>query len=203
MQGRTVILVSHHVQLCAPGAGYVVALDNGRVTFQGSREEFQNSGVMGGLVQSTTAEILDLKEETAIGALDLPANKESDGAQLEVAKAEKKPARKFFEDEQRAVGRVAWSVWKSYILACGSASYWALFALIFAVAALAPLAENGWLSYWSRGDDSHSPLFYLSIYAAVSLCSSILCNLIQFLQGYDFWWVELDKWAHILTVSQV
>lgn len=30
MKGRTTVLVSHHVQLCAPGAKYIVALENGR-----------------------------------------------------------------------------------------------------------------------------------------------------------------------------
>ncbi|KAJ7147015.1 multidrug resistance-associated ABC transporter, partial [Mycena epipterygia] len=171
MQGRTVILVSHHVQLCVPGAGYVVALDNGRVQFQGARDQFQSSAVMAGLVQSTTAEVQDMKEETAIAALDDKGN-EGGKAVAEtspISKAEPKASRKFVEDEQRAVGRVAWSVWKAYILACGSGWYWALFVLVFVVAALAPLMENGWLSYWSRGDDSNSPLFYLVIYTAVSL----------------------------------
>jgi hypothetical protein len=83
-------------------------------------------------------------------------------------KAKKHP-RKALEDEPRAGGRVAWSVWKTYILACGSGWYWVLFALIFIAAALAPVMENGWLSYWSRGDDSQKQLFYLSIYAVVSL----------------------------------
>jgi hypothetical protein len=171
MQGRTVILVSHHVQLCAPGAAYVVTLDNGRVQFQGSREEFQRSGIMSG-VQSTSAEIQDVQEDTAIHAMATRIN----GAGATVlapsapaGKAEKKNPRKFLEEEQRAVGRVAWSVWKTYILACGSGWYWVLFALIFIAAALAPVMENGWLSYWSRGDDSQKQLFYLSIYAVVSL----------------------------------
>ncbi|KAJ7476731.1 multidrug resistance-associated ABC transporter [Mycena latifolia] len=181
MQGRTVILVSHHVQLCAPGARYVVALENGRVQFQGSREEFQSSGIMSGLVQSTTAEILDLKEETAIDALNIPDNKDSgETAVDEPSKAEKQPPRKFFEDEKRAVGRVEWSVWKTYILACGSPWYWALFSAVFIVAALAPLMENGWLGYWSRGDDSNSPIFYLTIYAAVTSLGLIVTTLRYF-----------------------
>lgn len=52
MQGRTLILVSHHVQLCAAGASYIVSLDNGRLSFSGSYEDFKASGVMAGLVQS-------------------------------------------------------------------------------------------------------------------------------------------------------
>ncbi|KAJ6552953.1 multidrug resistance-associated ABC transporter [Mycena capillaripes] len=177
MQGRTVILVSHHVQLCTPGARYVVALDNGRVQFQGSRDEFKSSGVMNGLVQSTstTAEIQDVKEEAAIDALDVAKKNNTDSDTIvavptPTTNVEKKQARKFLEEEKRAVGRVAWSVWKTLILASGSGWYWALFILIYLIAAFAPVVENGWLSYWSRGgESSHVPLFYLSIYAGVSL----------------------------------
>lgn len=52
MRGRTIILVSHHVQLCMSGASYVVALDNGHVVFQGDRDAFQASDVVGTLVHS-------------------------------------------------------------------------------------------------------------------------------------------------------
>jgi ABC-type phosphate/phosphonate transport system ATPase subunit len=45
MQGRTVILVSHHVQLCASGASYITALDNGGVLFEGSKRTFYGSGI--------------------------------------------------------------------------------------------------------------------------------------------------------------
>ncbi|KAJ7113275.1 multidrug resistance-associated ABC transporter [Mycena crocata] len=187
MQGRTVILVSHHVQLCAPGAGYVVALDNGRVQFQGTRDEFQSSGVMSGLVQSTTAETQDAKEEAAIDGLDASKDTDSDGANTVAAipaPKEKKAARKYFEDEQRAVGRVAWAVWKTYVFACGAGWYWGLFVFIFLVAAMAPLMENGWLSYWSRGDESNSPIFYLSIYAAVATLGLVLTTLRFFVLYY-------------------
>ncbi|KAJ7271635.1 multidrug resistance-associated ABC transporter [Mycena rebaudengoi] len=195
MKGRTVILVSHHVQLCAPGASYVVALDNGRVQFQGTRDKFRSSGVMSGLVQSTAAEALDLKEEEAIDGLDLGRVTESNSAEASdttstvaetttVNKSEKKPPRKFFEDEQRAVGRIAWSVWKTYLLASGAGWYWGLFCFIFLVAAISPVMENGWLSYWSRGDGSNSPIFYLSIYAVV-VCTGLITTTVRFFVLYN------------------
>jgi hypothetical protein len=126
---------------------------------------------MRGLVQSTTVEDAT-KEETAVDAAHIAEN-EGDAAVSEpipADKAKKHPC-KFFEEEQRAVGGVAWAVWKTYILACGSSWYWVLFVLMFLIAAIAPVLENGWLSYWSRGDDSNSPVFYLTVYTAVSLSS--------------------------------
>ena len=66
MRGRTIILVSHHVQLCAPGASYIVALDNGRLQFQGGQAEFQASGVLQSLSQSGATDPTDTKEETVV-----------------------------------------------------------------------------------------------------------------------------------------
>ncbi|KAJ7190424.1 multidrug resistance-associated ABC transporter [Mycena pura] len=179
MQGRTVILVSHHVQLCVPGAAYVVALDNGCVLFQGSSAEFQSSDTIAGLVHSTS---IDAKEEAAAiddrgasnhavgnGETSMPVD-----SSVPSHKAAKKPPRKLIEDEQRAVGRVAWPVWRAYIVACGSNWYWTLFAVSCVLAVLAPVFTNGWLSYWSSGSGSHSAIFYVSLYAAVSGVGLIL-----------------------------
>ncbi|KAF8649184.1 hypothetical protein AX16_005982 [Volvariella volvacea WC 439] len=63
MQGRTIILVSHHVQLCAPGAQFIVALDNGRVIYQGDFLKFQSSGTMAQLVQSVDSSTEDQNAE--------------------------------------------------------------------------------------------------------------------------------------------
>jgi ABC-type glutathione transport system ATPase component len=176
MKGRTVILVSHHVQLCVPGASYIVALDNGRVLFEGSREKFQSSGVMSGLVQSTTA---NEEEQTEVAIEAQPKGIQGDGSddsKSTVAppaavqkEKEKNSPRKLIEEEARAVGRVARDVWATYIKACGGAWYWTIFIFIFVVAALGPVLENGWVSYWSRGDTSKSAVYYITVYAIVSL----------------------------------
>ncbi|KAJ7131700.1 multidrug resistance-associated ABC transporter [Mycena crocata] len=184
MQGRTVILVSHHVQLCAPGAAYIVALDNGRVQFQGKRDAFQSSGVMSGLVQSTTA---NEEEQTEVAIEGLPLVKQqaegSDDSQSTAApspvasKKEKNSPRKLIEEEARAVGRVARDVWATYIKACGGAWYWSLFVMIFLVAALGPVLENGWVSYWSRGDGTKSAVYYITVYATLTTIGLILTTL--------------------------
>ena len=42
LQGQTIVLVPHHVQLCILGASYVVALNHGRVAFTGDNQLFQH-----------------------------------------------------------------------------------------------------------------------------------------------------------------
>jgi ABC-type glutathione transport system ATPase component len=160
MQGRTVILVSHHVQLCAPGASYITTLDNGRVLFEGSKEDFYSSGVMKTLVQSTESsgevddregKVISEKEggTVLVEELDLPCATSSTIAPSTPAsiKANKKPVRKLMEEEKRAVGRIGRDIWETYIRACGNMWYWLLFITFLIIASASPVLENGWLRY--------------------------------------------------------
>ncbi|KAF8154768.1 multidrug resistance-associated ABC transporter [Crassisporium funariophilum] len=195
MQGRTVILVSHHVQLCAPGASYIVALDNGRVQFEGSRDEFQSSGVMRTLVQSTDTGETDDKDEKLIleeaaekvlaDEPDLPSEESSTVASTPASvKLEKKPARKLVEEEKRAVGRISRDIWETYIWACGNGWFWALFISVLVVASASPVLENGWLRYWSNSalnGGGESPTFYITLYAVITAVGLIISTVRWFI----------------------
>jgi ABC-type multidrug transport system ATPase subunit len=174
MRGRTVILVSHHVQLCAPGASYIVALENGRLLYKGDSDGFQSSGVMqslahSGAVESTgrdeaEAVVRETNEELLLGEKDdgggfstpnteIPSENDSLGGVTTVDEnpaQKKKGPRKLVEEEARAVGRVGRTVWETYYKACGGISYWLIFVLAFVLAAVSPIAENGWLRYVCR-----------------------------------------------------
>lgn len=159
MKGRTVILVSHHVQLCSTGASYIVALDNGRVLFEGRREAFQSSGIIRSLGQTSTAQDDGEEKEKLIEVEDevLGEHSESSSTAAEASTTasttldskkklkEKKPARKLVEEETRAVGRIKKDIWITFFWACGHHWYWTLFGVIFSIASLAPVFENGWL----------------------------------------------------------
>lgn len=164
MQGRTIILVSHHVQLCAPGASYVVALDNGRVQFAGDRDLFQQSCVIDDLSLSehrgtkvegeesmengekNKSKKMKVEEPNASETDTLSASESSTIAINPEANPEKKkPPRRLIEEETRAVGRVNRNVWITYISAFGTIWAWALVFAILALAALSPVGENWWL----------------------------------------------------------
>ena len=51
MQHRTCILVSHNIPLCVPSSDYVVMMNNGRITTQGSAQEVIASGKLGEEIQ--------------------------------------------------------------------------------------------------------------------------------------------------------
>jgi ABC-type multidrug transport system ATPase subunit len=154
MNGRTVVLVSHHVQLCSAGASYVVALDNGAVQFFGNGQEFQASGLIQNLVQSGGAAIeddealvphedatpddrktvTDASSETAVSTTD------------STAKPEKaKSPRKLVADEARATGRVGLDIWALFVKSCGGSVHWIVTVVALLIAGASPLIENGWL----------------------------------------------------------
>ncbi|KAI0754233.1 multidrug resistance-associated ABC transporter [Daedaleopsis nitida] len=201
MRGRTLILVSHHVQLCAPGAKYIVSLDNGRVQYSGDYDGFQASGVLNTLVQSGAADASDEKEEAAVEKVEeiiedveaidgagasetsstvAPTTADSEAAAAKPAEKKKAP-RKLVEEEKRAVGRIGKDIWMAYLSACGGYGYWVIFAVGFALAALAPVLENGWLRVWSgsylQEVQSRPPSFYISVYAGITAFGLVMTTL--------------------------
>lgn len=145
--GRTVILVSHHVQLCTPGASYIVALDNGRVQFEGSRGSFQISDVKKSLVHSTQAAGENEQEIEALEKVQSEPLLKSDSSLPSTSdvKVEKRPPRKLVEEESRAVGRVAREIWATYVRACGNKWFWGGLIAVLIVASIGPVLENSWL----------------------------------------------------------
>lgn len=167
MKGRTVILVSHHVQLCTPGASFILALDNGHVTFAGDRDQFKSSGVMATLVQADDGGVKETEEQDAVEEAVIeqtpPESSESSEeltdaepmsdtsstaaafTDVDAKSVEKKAPRKLIEEEKRAVGRIRKEIWLTYIDASGNWLYWVVFAVIAVLATLSPVLENGWL----------------------------------------------------------
>ena len=117
MEGRTVILVSHHVKLCAPGAAYVVSLDNGTVTYSGPASDFIKSGLDEQASQADSAAVEEADEDDLIEEL-APFDEKDDASEPAAEPAEKKAApRKLIEDEKRATGSVSRDVWLMYLRA--------------------------------------------------------------------------------------
>ncbi|KAF9788298.1 multidrug resistance-associated ABC transporter [Thelephora terrestris] len=196
MEGRTVILVSHHVQLCAPGANHVIVLDNGRVQFQGDREGFYASGIINGLVQSGAvarpeedeAKIADT--EALVEAILVAPSETSSTIAPSTTVADSKPdkkkaPRKLVEEEKRAVGRIGKDVWLAYTRAAGGRWYWIFFFASLVLAAIGPIAEKGWITRWSgatlRDEAPKSPMWYISIYAAITGANVVISTLRWFI----------------------
>ncbi|KAM0756050.1 P-loop containing nucleoside triphosphate hydrolase protein [Meredithblackwellia eburnea MCA 4105] len=194
MAGRTIILVSHHIQLTAPGTSYVVELENGRVKFEGDSKEFLSSPRF----KTEKEEEEPIEDKVAVvksppklknKALDLvtestfvsetssasEAESDSDEEEAEEEVKKEKPARKLIEDEARAVGRVSLSVWTLYLGLSGGIFYWISFVLTFGGVKVADVAQTFWLNLWSasyteqRDGVGRSVTYYLAVYSLLSL----------------------------------
>lgn len=153
LRGRTVILVSHHVQLCAPGAAYIVHLDNGMAAFNGPTEEYMQNPLylkdqpeeddekekaeerrpktkLTNKNLTLVAEQSQPKSSSSASSLSEFDTSDESSSEDEIDKPHA-PPRKLIEDEARATGHVSSSVWFYYLKMNGSALFWAVFATVF------------------------------------------------------------------------
>ncbi|KAK4688623.1 hypothetical protein P7C73_g1481, partial [Tremellales sp. Uapishka_1] len=93
LKGRTVLIVSHHVELLLPSASYVVRILDGRVDAQGTPDELRAAGELDGLVAVEDAEVI--KDEPVVVAEDVDDEVEV----LDEKKVKKKgPGKKLVQD---------------------------------------------------------------------------------------------------------
>ncbi|KAK8849677.1 hypothetical protein IAR55_005012 [Kwoniella newhampshirensis] len=214
-EGRTILIVSHHTALVSPGAAYIVALENGDVKFSGTRDDFVASGLMEKLddedskAKPTEAEQKEEStvEENAIkpthksvvnvsgaGTPDPGSETSSLAPEDEVTVTnstpdlKSKPPRKLIEDEKRARGRIAGVVWKTYFSALGGPVWWTLFVIALAMAMVVPVAEKGWLQYWTGSkttpsEGGHTVQYFVFGYAIITIAGVFVAN-VQYMVVY-------------------
>lgn len=64
MEGRTRILITHHVGLCIQEASYVIHIENGRINLCGSPEELEAQGTLETILDDVVAPTDEEKEDT-------------------------------------------------------------------------------------------------------------------------------------------
>ncbi|OAD65376.1 hypothetical protein PHYBLDRAFT_189572 [Phycomyces blakesleeanus NRRL 1555(-)] len=145
MKDRTVILVTHHVGLCLKAAAYIVALKDGEVAGSGDPASVLKSGVLGEELAQAEEEKAAEEEEAAL-----------DGPIRSVHELEKKDkvkkldgAGKLTQEESRAVGSVALSVYASYFYASGGFFFWISVLILFCLAQACVLGQDYWIKVWA------------------------------------------------------
>lgn len=210
-RGRTIILVSHHIQLCSWDAAYIVVLDNGTLAFEGDNAAFQSTHLARGLENtSATAEDQEpLEAEPTVPGPHGPGVAEVEDPCDPDAPRAVKVGKKLIEDEARFEGRIKRDVWTTFIWACGTRWYWSLFIVTFLVASAAPVLENNWLRYvdlsirremnlnipslpacryWSAAaldtERRQNASFYITVYAAI-VGAGLVISTIRWLVLYE------------------
>ncbi|KAG6809740.1 hypothetical protein H0H92_014907 [Tricholoma furcatifolium] len=139
LKGRTVVLVTHHLELVLPAAGYVVRMLDGRIDVQGTVKDLYERGVL---------EHLGWDEAVTVKEREVKKYDGKEEEDREDRVISKKP-RKLVQDERRAVGRVKWAIYTTYLQA---SSYWIWVFLIFLIvlAQTVGLSEKIWIMIWGE-----------------------------------------------------
>ncbi|KAI0167709.1 ABC transporter type 1, transmembrane domain-containing protein [Pestalotiopsis sp. NC0098] len=159
MRDRTCILVTHNVTLCAPSSEYVVVLDNGRVSAQGTSTEVIATGHLGEELQNKSRPGSVIHVSTVPSRVPSSVGEESDETlvdnggsdTLTGASKDKKEKKKVDAmEETKATGAVKWSVLKLYLNAMGKWWFWVLTIFVFTGQQLSSVASNLWIKEWAN-----------------------------------------------------
>jgi len=163
-QGRTRILVTHHVGLVMPRARYAVSLsEEGSIAFAGNVDDLRQNGQLEELEQQeiskeeeeeaeNLAEELEGGEEQTETLKLILSRRGSEASALVDAGAvtNKEPAKKFTEAEGRDTGRVKGSVYSAYFKASGGWAVWSPLVIIYLLSMVLPLARTYSVTVWTR-----------------------------------------------------
>ena len=165
--GRTRILVTHHVQLVLPRAKYAVRLGaRGTLEHAGLTEELRQTGSFEDIMDSEASTITVTDTETATASA-IPLQEELPSAAVPVVVADETPApakptpKKLVEEEYREVGGVKKSVYTNYLKATGGIPFWSFVFVIYIVAESLSLGRSWWIKIWtasyehSKGEMAH------------------------------------------------
>ncbi|KAF7297249.1 hypothetical protein MIND_00958000 [Mycena indigotica] len=158
LANRTVVLVTHHVELVLPGAHYLVRMLDGRIDTQGTVKDLRAEGVLDDITHDAAVEVK--KEEAAVAAEEAAGEAEAaadavvgdnDGGAKD---GEVKKPRKLVKDEHREVGGVKWRIYKRYLQA---SSYWtwAFLSVMVLLSQLLGVGEKLWIKTWGEAYKEH------------------------------------------------
>ncbi|KAJ7179617.1 hypothetical protein C8R46DRAFT_1074274 [Mycena filopes] len=155
LANRTVVLVTHHVELVLPGAHYVVRMLDGRIDTQGTVKELRAQGVLDDIAHDAAVEVK--KEELAVATDATATDADAD------AKEETKKPRKLVKDEHREEGGVKWKIYKSYLKA-SSYTIWCFLVFVVFLQQFLSVGEKLWIKTWGEayGDSQNASALYAS-----------------------------------------
>ncbi|PWN50944.1 P-loop containing nucleoside triphosphate hydrolase protein [Violaceomyces palustris] len=169
MRGRTVILVTHHVEMVLPCCAWVVMIEEGRIAAQGSPSQLRSQGSLAEVIHESES-----LKEVATGSAETETTKEGETAPSTTAEpappTNTEAVHKLVEDEKKATGSVKWKIYTTYLSAF-SYTIAAFVILLLVLYKSADVVEKFWLSYWGSSYESKTAkarIYSLSSYEASS-----------------------------------
>jgi ABC-type multidrug transport system fused ATPase/permease subunit len=174
-QGRTRILVTHHVALCLPKTRYTVLLGEGKALHAGAVEELRRSGSLTAILAQDIEEQQKAEEGAQVhSALEVDdggglqpttsprstrPRRRSSTAKQDAEHDRSEAPKKFTEEEKREQGAIKYAIYAEYIRASGGLRHWAVVLLAFLLCLLVILGRSWWISIWTRSYQTESLIF--------------------------------------------
>jgi len=152
-QGRTRILVTHHVALVESRTNYLVELGNGAVLNSGPVEELQEDGTLAKIKshEPTPHNVQEDEDSTAVNSEEASVTDTTAATTEPLVKVASKAleARKFVEEEARERGHIKKKVYATYLNDSGGWRFWSGAAVLFLVVMGLTLGRSWWLKLWT------------------------------------------------------
>ncbi|KAF9213805.1 hypothetical protein BGZ59_004794 [Podila verticillata] len=138
LEGRTILMATHQLQLTLNYAKYVIALDKGEVIGTGTPEEVISKGWVNHV--TFVAPLSDQDSEP----------NSLDGEERTKKSYHEKIGVKLTEDEKKVEGSVTWKVYTTYLKASGGWRFWFLIVVLFLIHEFLDIGHNGYLAIWGN-----------------------------------------------------
>jgi ABC-type multidrug transport system fused ATPase/permease subunit len=163
VEGRSVLMATHQVQLTLNSADLVVVLEKGRIVGAGTPEQAVTLGWVDNV--SLTAPPSD--NDSEISTLDGEAEENAPGKKAKKSAAPKKDAVKLTEDEKKNEGAVSMKVYMAYFTASGGFFVWAIVIGLLAMNQALDMGQNIWFAHWTNQMSSSTGAALMNTYRTV------------------------------------
>ena len=193
MRDRTVILVSHAVNLVVPSAALVVMLDAGLVIASGTPSELMSSAFLNLEANGIEGDELErsITSETAPGPPQDLIEEQLDGMEGDALESQKlvdmgkvtteatRLSKQLVLDETQQRGSIGADTYLLYFRAMGGVSFWVVLATTSLGTQALSIGLNTWLKDWANSNDrqtqfrsvmvqERSTQYYLGVYCAIA-----------------------------------
>ena len=113
---RTIVLVTHHVELVLPATAYLIRMLDGRIDAQGTPKDLRARGVLEEITHDESVHAVEQEEAVQTKEGEDPRAEALKG-DAAATKDKRKSPRKLVKDEHREEGSVKWSIYNTYLKA--------------------------------------------------------------------------------------
>ncbi|CZT44803.1 related to multidrug transporter (yeast bile transporter) [Rhynchosporium secalis] len=171
--GRTRILVTHHVALCASKTKYIVELGDGTIAHAGLVSELKDDGILQKIISHEQVE----SEQDAAGVIEdedptaVNSEESSEGDHADIGEALKKvdsrkAVKKFVEDELREQGRVKTRIYLDYMKYSGGWPFWMTALFAFSLLQILVTGRSWWIRIWTGNNEKqHTSMTHAMTYS--------------------------------------